>query len=77
MKLGTNKLTIYESNIKLVAVMLIMGVGGGEIKNLLAFLDLPHGKSLNISSIPSVERELGNFLREAATIKMKVAMEEE
>eukprot|EP00957_Ditylum_brightwellii_P132821 10128014-Ditylum_brightwellii.AAC.1 len=54
-----------------------MGVGGGEIANLLAFLDLSHGKSFNASSIPSTVRELGNFLREAATIEMKLAMEEE
>jgi hypothetical protein len=57
--------------------MLVMGVGGGEMANLLAFLDLPHGKSFNTSSIPSIERELGEFLREAATIEMKLAMEEE
>ena len=55
-KMRTNKLTTYESNIKLVTAMLVMGVGGGEMANLLAFLDLPHGKSFNTSSIPSIER---------------------
>eukprot|EP00957_Ditylum_brightwellii_P063235 4799782-Ditylum_brightwellii.AAC.1 len=43
-KLRKNKLTTYESNIKLVAAMLVMGVGGGELENLLTFLDLSHGK---------------------------------
>eukprot|EP00957_Ditylum_brightwellii_P049989 3789322-Ditylum_brightwellii.AAC.1 len=45
--------------------------------NLVAFLDLPYGKLFNTSSIPVIERELGNLLQEAATIKMKASMEEE
>eukprot|EP00957_Ditylum_brightwellii_P187865 14303628-Ditylum_brightwellii.AAC.1 len=51
-KLITNRLTTYESNIKLIAAMLVMGVGEGEMANLLAFFDLPHRKLFDTSSIP-------------------------
>eukprot|EP00957_Ditylum_brightwellii_P048834 3705354-Ditylum_brightwellii.AAC.1 len=76
-KLRPNKLTTYKTTIKRVAAMLVMGVGGEEMENQLAFLDLPHGKSFSNSSLPVVEHEPGEFLRETAKAQMEATLEGE
>eukprot|EP00957_Ditylum_brightwellii_P064239 4875029-Ditylum_brightwellii.AAC.1 len=45
------KLSSDENNVKIVLAALTMGVGAGEIKNLLTLFDLPYGKDFKGSSI--------------------------
>ena len=57
--------------------MLVMGVGGEEVNALLSFLDLPHAKSFGRSSLPHLEEEIGEFIRDTAVLQLKKALEEE
>eukprot|EP00957_Ditylum_brightwellii_P000810 64307-Ditylum_brightwellii.AAC.1 len=54
-----------------------MGVGGEEMKQLLAMLDLPHQKSFEKNSIKVVEDNVGTVLHVAAKESMNRATKEE
>mmetsp|Transcript_37363 Transcript_37363/g.54638 ORF Transcript_37363/g.54638 Transcript_37363/m.54638 type:complete len:456 (-) Transcript_37363:846-2213(-) len=71
------KLSTYESNAKMLLAQYVMGVGGEEIQQFLALLDLPHGKNFSKNALSRVECDVGVVLRDVTDTCMKKAIMEE
>eukprot|EP00957_Ditylum_brightwellii_P133818 10203028-Ditylum_brightwellii.AAC.1 len=58
-EMGKNKLSAYNTNVKLMLASLMMDIGGDDVKTLLTFLDFLHCKLFGQSSFYILEDDVG------------------